>query len=257
MKPTVLNSSDLMDMLLKALEQNLPCSVVSLGASESFVLAQETILSYRRIMMHAEASVANKGVKRGQNHRGIRFPNLQARDELAKALREIDVVGYNLTIQDSNSGLLTEQVFDYYKLWPKYTFEAYIRRVIMFSQKRKFEKMLSGRRILLVCGYADEVASALKKNLVNKLGFTIAGVVKIYEFEEILRAKKEIDKLDFDVALLAAGLNAIILAAYISKAKGKVAFDVGQGMESLISGQIQDDGGFLSRTIGIINLLNM
>ena len=208
-------------------------------------------------MRHAEANVANKGKRRGQEHRGIRFPNLHARDALAEALRKIDIVGYNLTIQDMHSGLLTEKVLNYYDLWPKYTFEAYIRRVIMFSQQEKFEQMLRGRKIILISGYADEIEKALNKKLKQKLGFDIVGAIKIFEFEEIPHVKKVIKSLEFDLALLAAGLNAIILAAYIAEVKGKVAFDIGQGMESLITGQIHDDSGFLSKTIGIINLMNM
>lgn len=257
MKPIVLSSGELMDMILAAINRSDPFSVVSLGASESFVLAQETVMPYYEFMRHAEAQVANLGLRRGQRHRGVRFPNLKARDALAEALRKIDVIGYNLKIRDSHSGLLTEKVLDYYDLWPKYTFEAYIRRVIMFSQQKKFEIMLSGKRILLVSGYADEVEAAMNKNLKEKLGFTIAGAIKIHEFEEIPRVKKEILGLDFDVALLAAGLNAIILAAYIAEAKEKVAFDIGQGMESLITGNIQDSQGFISQQIGIVSLLNM
>lgn len=257
MKPVVLTSGDLMDTILEALEHRIPCPVVSLGASESFVLAQETVLSYRQIMQHAEATVANKGRRRGQEHRGIRFPNLKARDALAEALNKIDIVGYNLTIQDMHSGLLTKKVLNYYNISPKYTFEAYVRRVIMFSQQEKFEQMLKGRKIILICGYADEVEKALNKRLKNRLGFEIVKAIKIFEFEEVAQVQKVIRSLDFDLALLAAGLNAIILAAYIAEVKGKVAFDIGQGMESLITGKIEDHNGFLSKTIGIINLFSM
>lgn len=253
----ILNSGELMTKILYALEHRLPCPVVSLGATESFVLAQETVLTTRQIMTHAEAGVANLGIKRGHSHRGVRFPNLAARDALAEALRDIDILGCNLLINTPDSGQITKRVMKYHKIEPQYIFEAYIRRVIMFSQKQKFEQMLQGKKILLICGYADEVAAALNKNLKKSLAFEIVGAIKIHEFEEIPRVKKEIKVLDFDLALLAAGLNAIILAAYIAKAKGKVAFDLGQGMESLITGQIVDEYNFLSESIGIVNLFDL
>jgi hypothetical protein len=246
-----------MDKILYALKHRLPCPVVSLGATESFVLAQDTVLSYRQLMRHAEFAVANQGLQRGQQHRGIRFPNLKARDELAEALKRIDIIGYNLTIRDEHSGLLTEKVLEYFNLQPTYTFEAYLRRVIMFSQKNKFLDMLRGKKIIIVCGYADEVKDALNHRLKNKLGFTIAGAVKIHEFEEIPRVKKEIQDLDFDLALLAAGLNAIILADFIAINMGKVSFDIGQGMESLITNSIQDESNYLGQTIGLVNLFKM
>jgi len=255
--PIVLSSSELMNLIIYALNHRIPCPVVSLGASESFVLAQDTVLSIRKILRHAESQVANKGLRRGHEHRGIRFPNYKARDELAAALRKIDVVGYNLTIQDQDSGLLTEKDLDYYNIWPKYTFEAYIRRVIMFSQKEKFEQMLRNRKIIIICGYADEVEAALNKTLQKELQFEIVGAIKILEYEDIPRVKREILRLDFDLALLAAGLNAIILAAYISQIKGKVAFDIGQGMETLITGKFQDTADYLTKSIGIIKLLEM
>ncbi len=257
MKPVVLSSGELMDKILEALDKKIPCPVVSLGASETFVLAQESVLSLPQILRHAEAQVANKGVQRGQEHRGVRFPNLEARDALVEALRKIDTVGYNLTIKDHNSGLLTELVLEHYGLWPKYTFEAYIRRVIMFSQQEKFEQMLRGRDILIVAGYADEVAEALHRNLKNRLGLKVAGAVRIHEFEQIPRVMREIGRIRFDLALLAAGLNAIILAAHVAEYHGKVAFDLGQGMETLISGRLQDHNNFLARTIGILKLMDM
>jgi len=253
----ILSSSELMKKILYALEQRIPCSVVSLGATESFILAQESVLTCRQFMTHAEAKVANLGIKRGHQHRGVRFPNFAARDALAEALREVSILGYNLLINTPDSGQLTKKVLNYYKITPQYVFEAYLRRVIMFSQKQKFEQMLQGKKILLICGYADEVATALNKNLKNSLNFEIVGTIKIHEFEEIPRVKKEINVLDFDLALLSAGLNAIILAVYIAKIKGKVAFDIGQGMESLITGQIVDEYNFLSKSIGIVNLLKL
>jgi hypothetical protein len=257
LKPVVLNSGELMDVILDALKRRLPCPVVSLGASESFVLAQNTILSYKEFMSHAEAGVANVGLKRGQKHRGVRFPNIKARDTLAEALKKTSIIGYNLTIQDIHSGLLTEKVLDYFNIRPDYTFEAYIRRVIMLSQKDKFEEMLSGRNILLICGYADEVKAALDTRLKRKLDFNIVGAVKIYEFEEIPQVIREIKRIDYDLALLGAGLNAIILAAHIADVHGKVAFDLGQGMETLATGYIQDENGFLAENIGIKRLMKM
>lgn len=256
-KKMILSSGELMTKILHALEHRLPCAVVSLGATESFVLAQETVLTRQQFMGHAEARTANLGLQRGNRHRGVRFPNFAARDALAEALQEVDIIGCNLLLNDLNSGQLTKKVLEYYNIAPPYIFEAYVRRVIMFSQKRKFEQMLRGKKIILVCGYADEVAAALNKNLKKSLNFNIVGAIKIHEFEEIPRAKKEIQALDFDLALLSAGLNAIILAAYIARVKGKVAFDIGQGMESLITGQIVDEGNFLNKTIGIINLLKL
>ena len=106
----------------------------------------------------------------------------------------------------------------------------------MFSQREKFNKMLEGKKLLIVCGYADEVKEALNSGLKAELNFEVVGSVIVNQFEDIPRAKDEIVNYDFDLALLAAGTNAIILAGYIKETLGKVAFDLGHGMESLARG---------------------
>lgn len=256
LKVQTLNSSQLMDKILYALKHKQPFSVVSVGATESFVLAQYKVLSEEEFMNHDEAFVANKGVTKGHEHRGIRFPNIEARDAAVKALRKVDVVGYNLLWWDMDSGELTEKVFDAYDLWPKYVFEAHIRRVIMFSQEEKFHRMLDGKKIVIVCGYADEVKEALNKNLKDKLGFDVVGAIKINEYEDIERVKEELKNYEFDICLIAAGINAIILAAHITEVYQKVVFDIGRGMESLITGELSKDYSMF-KSLGIDKLMNM
>ncbi len=252
MKSRLLSSSELMDLLINALNDKMPFSAVSVGVTESFVLAQYTILTEEEFMGHKEAWVAAQGVKRGFDHRGVRFPNVKARDAAAEALQIADVIGYNM--MDYNG--LAIKVFNYYNIRSKYIFEANIRRVIMFSQQEKFEKMLAKQRIFLVCSYADEVKAAMEKNLQGKLGFKVVGTANIEEFEDIPKVKREFDRTDFDLCLLAAGINAVILGPYIARTYGKVAFDLGQAMESFITGEIEM-GNYLDRYIGIEKLKKM
>jgi hypothetical protein len=254
-KSKLLSSGGLMDLVINALDRKIPFSVVSVGVTESFVLAQYSVLTEEEFLGHKETRVAAQGVKRGFDHRGIRFPNIQARDKAVASLRSAEVIGYNTT-EAMHSDQLTKKVFDYYKIEPRFIFEANIRRVIMFSQQEKFEKMLTGRKIVLICSYADEVKAAMEKNMQNRLGFKVTGTIKIEEFEDIPRVKAELTRIDFDLCLLAAGINAVILAPYIATTYGKVAFDLGQAMESFISGDIEM-AGYLDRYIGIDNLMKM
>jgi hypothetical protein len=173
-----------------------------------------------------------------------------------EALRLTDVVGYNMVLHDWNAGKLTESVFDYYQIKPRYVFESYMRHVIMFSQQEKFERMLSGRKIVLVCGYADEVKTAMELRLRARLGFDVVGTIKIEEYEDIPRVREELGRYDFDLCLLAAGINAVILAPYIAATLRKVAFDIGQAMENLITGEIETYA-YLKRFIGLEKLMRM
>ena len=249
-----LSSGQLMDKILHALEAKEPLSVVSVGATEAFVMAQYTLFSEEEFMSHREAYNANRGERSGFFHRGIRFPNIQARDDAVEAARKASIVGYNTIVFDAKS--LADRVFKAHDIHPRYTFEANIRRVFMFSQKEKFEAMLSGRKILLIGSLAPEARIALDHNLKDKLGFEITGAITIYDNEEIPQVKKEIEIYDFDLCILAAGTNALILAPYITETYGKVTFDIGWGMKSLITQEVIHDS-WIDNVIGLENLLNM
>ncbi|WP_010283360.1 GT-D fold domain-containing glycosyltransferase [Bacillus timonensis] len=251
MKPKYLGSSELMDHILDSLEKRKPLAVVSVGATETFVMAQYNLLSEEEMMNHLEAEIANKGVKRGHDHRGIRFPNVDARDQAVEAMKSIDIAGYNLLWYDMDSGELTERVFDHYNIWPPYYFECHLRRVIMISQKQKFQKMLTNHKVLIIAGYADEVKVALEEK-----GYTVTGAIKIEEIEDIPRVKEELKDYEFDLCLIAAGTSAIILGAHIKNVYGKVVFDLGQGMETLITNEIQDSVGVI-KNLGLDKLLSL
>ncbi|NRF95774.1 hypothetical protein HQN89_33650 [Paenibacillus frigoriresistens] len=78
----------------------------------------------------------------------------------------------------------------------------------------------------------------------------------MFIFEDIPRVKQELNEHEFDLCLLAAGTNAIILAVHIAKHLGKVAFDIGQGMETLITGNIEGSE-WLSEQVDLARLLEM
>ncbi len=250
----LLNSSQLMDKILQALAAQEPLSIVSVGATEAFVMAQYTLFSEEEFMSHREAYNANRGERSGFFHRGIRFPNLQARDDAVEAAKKADIVGYNTIVDDARS--LAKRVFKAYDIKPKYAFEANLRRVLMFSQKEKFEEMLSGKKILLVGSLAPEARIALNRNLKAKLEFDIVGTIPIFDNEEIPQVKLEIAKYDFDLCILAAGTNALILAPYIAATYQKVALDIGWGIQSLITGEVVHDM-WIDEVIGLENLLKM
>lgn len=253
---TMLDSKMLMCKILKALKYKKPLSVISVGATESFVMAQYKVLSEKEFMNHPEAHIANQGKKNGFHHRGVRFPNTKIRDEVVESVRKADIVGYNIIVKTKDAGELTEKVFAAYDINPAYLFEANLRRVIMFSQREKFEKMLRNKNILLISSVADMAKESLNKTLKDKLNFNIVGTISIYEYEDIPKVKEEISKYDFDLALIAAGTNAIILATHIAEEYGKVAIDLGSGMTSLYTGEVVTDQ-WLTDIIGLENIMKM
>ena len=253
----MLTSGEVLDKISFALKNKIPYSVISVGKTEAFVMAQYHLLSEAEFMRDSEVTIAHAGIKRGHDHRGIVFPNTYARDMAIEAVKVSDIVGYNTILWENDDGEFTEKVFDTLDIWRKYCFEAYTRRVVMFSQREKFNKMLEGKKLLIVCGYADEVKEALNSSLKAELNFEVVRSVTVNQFEDIPRAKDEIANYDFDLALLAAGTNAIILAGYIKEILGKVAFDLGHGMESLARGYFFDEDDFLKEYVGLDKLMGM
>ncbi|MEQ8175549.1 MAG: GT-D fold domain-containing glycosyltransferase [Syntrophomonadaceae bacterium] len=248
-----LNSAQLMDRILTALDDKSPLSVVSVGQTEAFVMAQYTLYSEEEFMRHREAYNANRGKRSGFFHRGIRFPNLAARDETVEAVKRSHIIGYNTVVEPAKS--FTERVFAAYGIEPEDIFEANIRRVMMFSQKERFEQLLKNRRVLLVSSLAQEAKAALESRYTKARPCSVEAI-SIYEYEEIPRVKEELAKIDFDLCFLAAGVNAVILASFIAWQLGKVACDIGWGMQSLITGKIVTDSWVVNH-IGIDNLFKM
>lgn len=247
-----LSSRKLMDKVITALDKKKPLSVVSVGATQSYVLAQYTILTEKEFMKHNEALKTNSGTVL----RGFTFPNIQLRDEMIDAIKKADIVGYNLTLRDKiKSGKMTLIVFKAYDIQPRYVFDSLIRRVIMFSQKSKFKSMLRNRRIVLIGKQAIEARDALRKRWGRRLGFDIVQSLQMTSYDQMSEIKKKLDKTEYDLCLLSAGVNAAILAPYMATNHGKVAFDIGQGMTSLITREVVVTG--MVEYVGLKKLMRM
>ncbi|RBW69261.1 GT-D fold domain-containing glycosyltransferase [Bacillus taeanensis] len=254
-----LNSSELMSRLIQSLEKKKPCSIISVGQTEAVVMGQDRfhsdeVLKKYQFHLQRESEIANKGVKEGFYHRGIRFPNPKAQKELLEAVKAADIIGYN-TIEE-NAKEITERVLSIYNIEPAAFFEANIRRVFMKSQKQKFKELLKNRRVLLIGSLAPKAKTALEQKYAKELGCKIVGAIPIYEYEDIPEVKKQIDHFSFDICFLAAGVNAVILAPYIAQKYRKVAFDIGSGMQTFVTNEIVTDT-WINEIIGLDNLMNM
>lgn len=247
----VLSSKRLIHKINKSLENGKPLSVVSVGATETFIMAQYTVLSEEQFMEHPQAITTNAD----KSQRGFRFPDVDLRNEMIAAVKQADIVGYPLSIRSMDAGLMTEKVFQAYNIKPKYVYEALIRRVLYQSQKDEFERMLRGRKVLLIGRIAEDTHAEMVKTFKSRLHFDIVGTIGLEGYKDVPRVKQKIGEYSFDLCLLSAGVYAVILAPYIASTYGKVAFDMGQGMQSLITGQVVESK--FVRKIGMQRLLRM
>ncbi|MED1203674.1 GT-D fold domain-containing glycosyltransferase [Heyndrickxia acidicola] len=254
-----LTSAQLMDRILESLNQKLPCSIISVGQTEAVFMGQDRfagdpVLQNFQFHLQREAEIANSGFKEGFYHRGIRFPNPQAQQQVLEAVKAADFIGYNTL--EVNAKTITERVFSLYDIEPKRVFEANIRRVFMKSHEEKFKQILKDRKVLLIGSLASQAMTSLKARYSEELGCEIVGAIPIYEYEDIPNVKQELSHFTFDICFLSAGINAVILAPYIAQNFGKVAFDIGSGMKTFITNEVVTDS-FIDEVIGLDNLMNM
>lgn len=259
MKIKKLNSAQLMERILESLNEQKPCSIVSVGQTEAVVMGQDMfksdpILQGFQFHLQRETEIANKAVKEGFYHRGIRFPNPQAQQEVLEAVKAADIIGYNTL--EVNAKKITERVFSLYNIKLNNFFEANIRRVFMKSQEEKFKQILKNRKVLLIGSLAPQAMHSLNEQYSKELNCKIVGAIPIYEYEDIPKVKKELNNFTFDICFLSAGVNAVILAPYIAQTFGKVAFDIGSGMKTFITNEVVTDS-FIDDIIGLDHLMKM
>ena len=94
---------------------------------------------------------------------------------------------------------------------------------------RYFWKIIHQYRTLLISKWADDYAKRITSKY-RDLPPKIIGTVNFQHYDEIPTILKKVGKYQFDLALISAGVNAVILAPAIAKRYNKVAVDFGKTM---------------------------
>jgi hypothetical protein len=218
----IIQTDVLGERIINALQTHTPLSFVRLGDGELLTLAQDVVLSTKEVL------------KRGPflTYAGVNIPDLAARDQLLHAIRGADVVGIpKLRLRnylplafsvfraygiDYRSLRLTDSLNNYYLYKAGY-----------------LSKFVSGQRVLTVGNMAPALAEILVKNGVHVVG----AISPIEGVKDVPRVMEKIRKMDFDIALISAGISAVILAQKIASEMGKVAIDFGHLADSMVKGE--------------------
>ena len=94
-------------------------------------------------------------------------------------------------------------------------------------------ELLKNKRVYLVGNYVHFLLPVLEKYQV-----TVAGSTTVDYFDDIPRVKDCLSKVDFDVALLSAGVPTLILAPWIARSLKRCALDFGDAI-NLVTNNIQ------------------
>jgi hypothetical protein len=170
------------------------------------------------------AVIAKRGGK------GIPLPDLGLRNQMVAGIRRATVVGI-LSKDDKLIRAprmlkrpLTNAVFAHFRLSPQLTCDACINRYA--ARDKDFWKLLRGRRILIISKHAKYMKRILERNR----GVRVVGTISFSHYKQIGRTLARVKALrkSFDLALISAGVNAVILAPGIARSTGKVALDFGK-----------------------------
>jgi hypothetical protein len=219
---TLLSTAQVVQQLRSALDSRTPFSLIRVGDGEALTLAQEVAMSTDQVL------------KEGQflSYAGVDIPDLKARDQLATAIRLATVVGIpkprSSTYQPLVMQAFSAHGIDYRNLQLTHSLVNYL-----IYHDGYLAGLLRGRRVLVVGNLGVPLAERLTAH-----GIAVVGtILPVNGIKDVSRVMNEIAAYDFDIALISAGIAAVILTQRISSEMGKVAIDFGHLANSIASGE--------------------
>ena len=154
--------------------------------------------------------------------------------ELDSALRTTDIVGFHASWghawEDRETAKLTGQLLDYLNFIPENVCSAFITHDMITDPQ--FWTILKDRKIALIGRRAAEAAPLF----INR-GLNVTYTRGLEGFEQIEEAYQDLALRDWDIALVAAGIPATILAPRLANHTNRVVIDFGHALDKLIDGE--------------------
>ncbi|OPA80161.1 succinyl-CoA synthetase [Paenibacillus selenitireducens] len=205
-----------------AIMQRQPMSLVRLGDGELLTLAHDVILDTE------QAKQAGPFLP----YAGVQLPDPLARTLLADSVKRATIVGIPISRMPNFQGLLFPSLqandIPYQKIRMTISTINYL-----FYQLGYLTLLLEGRQVLLVGNEVPALAPVLASR-----GIQIVGIVSpVQGVHDVDRVMGEIAKHTFDIALVAAGIPAVMITERIATELGGVAIDFGHLADKIAKGQ--------------------
>lgn len=218
----MLTPDELADRILHALDTRSPFSLVRIGDGELLTLAQGSVLSVEQ--------VKEQGPFLG--YAGVDVPDFVARDQVKEAIKQASVVGIP-KLRVRNFQPLALAVFNAHGIgYGSLTLTDSLINYYLY-QAGHISRIVGGRRVLIAGMLAEPLADYMRQNGVN----VVAAISPVEGVKDVPRVMEEIAARDFDIALVAAGVAAVLLSVRIAAELGKVAIDFGHLANSMIKGE--------------------
>lgn len=224
----LISTNAVLNRIQIALKQKRPFSLVRIGDGENLVLAQNVLISPHEILNTYWVKQSDTG--RGK---GVTLPNLNLRNQMVKAIRLADLVGIcrqkndEVCVPSKFKRELTNKLFDHFHLNPSNLCYVFVNRKMV--SYRLFWEIIHRYRILLISKWAKDYADKITHEY-TYLKPRIAGCIDFTHYKQIPELLTELGKYRFDLALISAGVNSVLLAPAIAERYGKVALDFGKTM---------------------------
>ena len=217
-----LKSEEVLMLLQEALNKKQPFSLIRIGDGEGRVIAHDLLFPTDSI----------SPVKRERLlYAGARLPDYKLQKKLIWSMKNADVVGFSGVEGPGGYPLLSEilksekvPVFlDDFNL----ICSAYINMI--FWKRGYWPKIWDDKNLLVIGRRAEE---AIKKDVFKNTREVFAASIE--GFNSLEGTLIRIEKIDFDLALVSAGVVAPIICSFLARLRKKVAFDFGHLLDCIL-----------------------
>ena len=214
--------SEVRDLLWTAIVEKRPLSLVRIGDGELLSLAYDTVMS--------PAEVDELGAF--LPYAGVPVPDASVQMSLIEAIKSADYIGVPVSRKPAFQ-MLMFRIFKHYQL-P-------IREMRLTTSTINYSlyhtgyliPLLYGRSILLIGNRAVNTAQVLREKGINVTG-TIYPVSDFSDIDQVLASCLE---YEYDIALVAAGVPAVVICQRIASTYRKVAIDIGHVADEMIKNE--------------------
>lgn len=208
--------------LREALDSGQPLSLVRLGDGELLTLAHDIVIP------------TEEARRRGTflPYAGVELPAYDIREKLAAAISKADIIGVPVSRHSSFQGLLFP-VFAHYGLDLSRLRITTSTVNYSLAEEGLLLPLLRGRKVLIAGNRAEGLASVLRREGIEVVGL----VTPIRGVNDAEAAVQEASGYCFDIALVAAGIAAVLICTEIASRLGKCALDFGHLANKLESGE--------------------
>ncbi|NBD26516.1 hypothetical protein GT019_21805 [Paenibacillus sp. T1] len=205
-----------------AVHERRPCAVVRLGDGELLTLAQEVV--------YDPATIQREGAF--LPYAGVNPPDLRARDQLAQAVREAHIVGVPLSRRKHFQPLL-HPVLRGHGIAPGDLRMTHSAVNYDLHQAGLLGRLLTGKQLLVIGNLAPALG-----HLLSARGFAVTGTISpVRGVDDIERVMQEVRGIDFNLALVSAGIAAVMICTRIAGELGRTALDFGHMADGIVRGK--------------------